>query len=72
MGCLMKVIKAPFQLFFFLLKTLLDACGRVLSLILGALICAFGVLCCATLLGAALGIPLVIFGGGLMLKAIFR
>lgn len=72
MGCLWKIIKAPFQAFFWLLGILLDACGRVLSLVLGAVLCVLGVVCCLTVVGAVLGVPLVIFGGGLMLKCIFK
>ena len=38
---------------------------------IGLAICAIGVALCFTIIGAIIGIPLIIFGGGLMLKCIF-
>ncbi len=71
MGCLWNIITAPFRFCGWLIGAILEATGRLLSLIIGLAICAAGVALCLTLIGAILGIPLIIFGGGLMLKAIF-
>ncbi len=71
MGCLLEIFTAPFKLAIWLIGLILDATGRILSLLIGLGICAIGVGLCLTLIGAIIGIPLIIFGGGLMLKAIF-
>ncbi len=71
MGCLWELITAPFRFALWAIGLILDATGRVLSLIIGGAICMVGVGLCMTLIGALVGIPLVLFGGGLLLKAIF-
>ncbi len=71
MGCLWDIITAPFRFCGWLIGLILEATGRLLSLIIGLVICAVGVALCFTVIGAIIGIPLIIFGGGLMLKCIF-
>lgn len=71
MGCLWDIITAPFRFCGWLIGVILEVTGRLLSLIIGLVICAVGVALCFTLIGAIIGIPLIIFGGGLMLKCIF-
>lgn len=71
MGCLWDVITAPFRFGLWLIGLILNATGRLLSLLIGLVICAAGVVLCFTVIGAIIGIPLIIFGGGLMLKSIF-
>ena len=71
MGCLWDIITAPFRFCLWLIGLILDATGRLLSLLIGLAICAIGVALCFTLVGAVVGVPLIIFGGGLMLKCIF-
>ena len=71
MGCLWDIITAPFRFCGWLISLILEATGRLLSLIIGLVICAVGVALCFTVIGAIIGIPLIIFGGGLMLKCIF-
>ena len=71
MGCLWDIITAPFRFCGWLIGLILEATGRLLSLIIGLVICAVGVALCFTVIGAIIGIPLIIFGGGLMLKSIF-
>lgn len=71
MGCLWDIITAPFRFCGWLIGLILEATGRLLSLIIGLVICAVGVALCFTVIGAIIGIPLIIFGGVLMLKCIF-
>ncbi len=71
MGCLFELLALPFKLSIWLIGVILDATGRVLSLLIGMTIAALGVLLSMTLIGAVIGVPMVLFGGGLMLKAIF-
>ena len=37
----------------------------------GLIICCGGVALCLTIIGAILGIPMIVFGGGLMMRSIF-
>ncbi len=71
MGCLFELLAMPFKLAIWAIGVILEAAGRVLSLCIGLGICAIGTALCMTLIGAVLGVPLALFGGGLMLKAIF-
>ena len=71
MGCLWKIITAPFRFALWLIGLILETAGRLISLFIGLAICAGGVALCFTVVGAIIGIPLIIFGGGLMLKCIF-
>lgn len=71
MGCLWDIITAPFRFGAWLIRVILEAVGRILAFIIGLVICAIGVALCLTVIGAILGVPLAIFGGGLMLKSIF-
>lgn len=71
MGCLFNLITAPFRFALWLIGAIIEAVGRILALIFGLCICAIGVALCFTLIGAILGVPMIIFGGGLMLKCIF-
>lgn len=71
MGCLWDIITAPFRFCGWLIGLILETTGRLLSLVIGLVICAIGVALCFTVVGAIIGVPLIIFGGGLMLKSIF-
>lgn len=71
MGCLINLLTAPFRLAIWLISFIIGATGRILALLIGLAICAVGVGLCMTVVGAIVGIPLIIFGGGLMLKCIF-
>ncbi len=71
MGCIWNIITAPFRFCLWLIGLILETTGRLLSLINGRVICAIGVALCFTVIGAIIGVPLIIFGGGLMLKSIF-
>lgn len=71
MGCLWNIITAPFRFCGWLIGLILEVTGRLISLVIGLAICAVGVALCFTVVGAIIGIPLIIFGGALMLKSIF-
>jgi hypothetical protein len=45
--------------------------GRLVGLILGAVIILLGVIVSLTVVGAVIGIPLVLFGGLLMVRSLF-
>ncbi|MGN0779360.1 MAG: hypothetical protein ACI4MJ_09455 [Aristaeellaceae bacterium] len=71
MSCLWNLLTWPFQLAASLIGLILSAVGRVTAFVLGLVICGGGVLLSLTVVGAILGVPMVIFGGGLMMKSIF-
>ena len=54
-----------------LLALVVGAVGRLLSLILGLIMLLIGIALCASGIGLIVGIPLTLFGGSLMLRAIF-
>ena len=68
---MLKLLTWPFSLAADLIGMLLNLAGSILGLAIGFVICALGVLLCLTGIGAIVGIPLAVFGGGLMLKSIF-
>ena len=68
---MLKLIFWPFTLAASLISFLLSAAGRFLSLLLGLILGGIGVILTLTGIGAIAGVPLVMFGGALMLRAIF-
>ena len=70
-GCLWDMITWPVRLALGLMGWILSAVGSLIAMDIGLVICALGVALCFTLVGAIIGIPLIIFGGGLILKSIF-
>ena len=71
MGCLWYLLTRPFQLAANLIGLILVAVGRMTAFILGLIVCCGGVALCLTIIGAILGIPMIVFGGGLMIRSIF-
>ncbi len=66
-SCLLWPIHAPFQLVRFLLKT----AGRLALIIFGFVLVMAGVIVSFTIVGACIGIPLVLLGVTLILRALF-
>ena len=68
---MLKLLTWPFRLAADLMGMVLSLAGSMLGLAIGFVFCAVGVLLCLTGSGMIIGVPMVIFGGGLMLKSIF-
>ena len=68
---MLKLLTWPFRLAADLMGMVLSLAGSMLGLAIGFVFCAVGVLFCLTGIGMIIGVPMVIFGGGLMLKSIF-
>lgn len=68
---MLRILAWPFVAAGALIGLILSAIGRVFSFGLGLAICALGVILCISVIGIVLGVPMVIFGGGLMLRSIF-
>ena len=65
--CLLWPIRAPFRLVRLLLKT----AGRVALLMFGFMLVMAGVIISFTIVGACIGIPLLLLGVALILRALF-
>ncbi len=68
---MLRLLTWPISLAARMIEFVLGAAGRLVAFVLGAVVCALGVALCMTLIGALLGVPMVIFGGGMMLRSIF-
>jgi uncharacterized membrane protein HdeD (DUF308 family) len=66
-SCLLWPIVAPFRLVRFLLKT----AGRLMLIILGFLSIMAGVMVSFTVVGACIGLPLILLGVSLILRGLF-
>lgn len=61
----------PFWAIWRLVAFIIEMTGRLLGLILGAVFILLGVILTITVVGAVLGIPLILFGGLLMVRSLF-
>lgn len=68
---MLKLLFWPVDLAMRLMGLILSMTGRILSFVLGIILCGLGAALCATVVGLVAGVPLCVFGGGLMLKSIF-
>ena len=68
---MLRLLTWPFRMGMELIGMILGLTGRLAAFILGSVICCAGVALCLTVIGLMLGVPMVIFGGGMMLKSIF-
>ena len=68
---MLRILFWPVDFAMRLMGLILGMTGRLLSFALGILLCGLGAALCATVIGLVIGVPLCVFGGGLMLKSIF-
>ena len=68
---MLRLLTWPFRMGMELIGMILGLTGRLAAFILGGVIYCAGVVLCMTVIGLILGVPMVIFGGGMMLKSIF-
>ncbi|MBE5804633.1 MAG: hypothetical protein E7316_09000 [Clostridiales bacterium] len=68
---MLQVLTWPFRMAAKLIGWILDLAGSMIGFAIGLVFCCLGVALYMTGIGAILGVPMVIFGGGLMLKSIF-
>lgn len=68
---MLNLLTWPFRVTADLIGLILSLAGSIVGLAIGFVICCLGVLLCLTGIGLIIGVPMVIFGGGLMLKSIF-
>ncbi len=61
----------PFVALWRLVTGILVLTGRLVSVILGLVLALIGALLSATVVGAIIGVPLIIFGGLLIVRGLF-
>ena len=67
MGCLL----APFKLLWDLLAGILNLTGRLVGVILGLVLMIVGVVLTVLIITSPIGIPLIVFGGLILIRALF-
>ena len=61
----------PFKVIWSLVAFVLNLTGRFVALVIGLVLALVGVALSATIVGAIVGIPMIIFGGALVLRGLF-
>lgn len=68
---MLKIFFWPLSLVGFAINTVLGIVGGIFGFILGLVCVIGGGALCVTIIGAVIGIPLVLFGLGMMVKSLF-
>lgn len=68
---MLRVLFWPFKMLWSFVGVVFLAIGKLMSLLLGLLITVIGAVLCATLVGAIVGIPLIILGVTMMIRSLF-
>ncbi|MBQ3201243.1 MAG: hypothetical protein IJB22_04905 [Clostridia bacterium] len=68
---MLRVLFWPFKMLWSFVGVVFLAIGKLMSLLLGLLITVIGAVLCATLVGAIVGIPLIILGVTMMVRSLF-
>jgi hypothetical protein len=61
----------PFKVFWHLIATIVRLTGRLLAVVLGAVLMLLGLLVSLTIVGAIVGIPLAVIGLLIILRGLF-
>ncbi|MBQ8654524.1 MAG: hypothetical protein IJ507_06255 [Clostridia bacterium] len=69
--CLWDLVTWPLRLLGEMLGWVLSLMGNMIGFCVGGALALGGAIACLTIVGAFAGIPLLLIGGGLMLKCIF-
>ncbi|MDD3336076.1 MAG: hypothetical protein PHI98_11255 [Eubacteriales bacterium] len=67
---MLRIFTWPLSLIGFVLNTVLGIVGGIFGFLLGICCVVLGGVLCATIIGALVGVPLLLFGLGLMLKSL--
>ena len=65
-----SILVAPVRLIFWLVRTIFSLTGRTLAIILGFAFIVVGLFLTLTIVGAIVGIPLILIGLGLIAKGL--
>jgi len=67
----MNLLALPFIALWRFVELVLTLTGRFLAIIIGLVLVLIGALLTATVIGSIVGIPLIVFGGALILRGLF-
>ncbi len=67
----MAILTFPFRLIWGLFSAIMQMTGRLLAIVFGIILLVTGMALTATVIGAILGVPVMIFGGLLLLRGLF-
>lgn len=68
---MIRVLTWPFRMVWSLLGVIFLAAGKLLTLLIGLALAAVGVVLIGSIVGAGIGIPLLILGVLLMIRSLF-
>lgn len=68
----MKILFFPFIAVWKLFEFIIKLTGRLIAVILGLVLMIAGAILCCTVIGAVVGIPIIIFGFTLMVRGFFK
>lgn len=71
MSGFLSILTWPFVALWRLLALILDLTGRLLSIVLGVVLMIVGVIVSLTMVGAVVGIPILLFGFLLVVRGLF-
>jgi len=71
MSGFLSILTWPFVALWRLLALILDLTGRLLSIVLGVVLMIVGVIVSLTVIGAVVGIPILLFGFLLVVRGLF-
>jgi hypothetical protein len=71
MSGFLSILTWPFVALWRLLALILDLTGRLLTIVLGVVLMIVGVIVSLTVIGAVVGIPILLFGFLLVVRGLF-
>jgi len=71
MSGILSILTWPFVALWRLLALILDLTGRLLAIVLGVVLMILGVIISLTVIGAVVGVPILLFGFLLVVRGLF-
>ena len=68
---MLRVLTWPFRMVWSFIGIDFLGIGKLLSMLLGVILAAIGVALCCTIIGAIIGVPLVVLGVAMFLRSLF-
>ncbi|MGYP000094508724 len=68
---MLRVLTWPFRMVWSFIGIVFLGIGKLLSMLLGVILAAIGVALCCTIIGAIIGVPLVVLGVAMFLRSLF-
>ena len=68
---MLRVLTWSFRMVWSFIGIVFLGIGKLLSMLLGVILAAIGVALCCTIIGAIIGVPLVVLGVAMFLRSLF-